>query len=97
MKRKSIRRTKDELALLGKLPDAELTGRIFGTVWQKRRALGIDQPELRFRKWTPAEDKLIGTAPDSDIARRLPSQIVGCRPALNHQPSTKTWHRFYFF
>src|SRR5438034_1699936 len=66
--------TKDELVLLGKLPDAELaelTGRTFGTVWQKRRALGIRQPALRFRKWTPAEDKLVGTAPDAEIAIRL--------------------------
>ena len=45
--------TKHELALLGTKPDAkvaELTGRTFGTVWQKRRALGIAQPALRFRK-----------------------------------------------
>src|SRR6266704_2879220 len=66
--------TKDELALLGPLPDAEvaeLTGRTFGTVWQKRRALGIDQPALRFRRWTPAEDKLVGTALDAEIARQL--------------------------
>src|SRR5256885_9205190 len=74
MKRKPKAWTKDELALLGKLPDAEvaqLTGRTFGTVWQKRRSLGIDQPGLKFRKWTPAEDKLVGTAPDVDIARQL--------------------------
>ena len=53
--------TKDELDLLGTLPDAQvaqLTGRTFGTVWQKRRALGIVQPALRFRKWTRAEDGL---------------------------------------
>src|SRR2546422_976993 len=74
MKRNPRPWTKDELALLGKLPDAEvadLTDRTFGTVWQKRRALGIDQPALRFRKWTPAEDKLIGTASDADIAHQL--------------------------
>src|SRR5438552_19137155 len=74
MKRNRRPWTKDELALLGKLSDAEvaeLTGRTFGTVWQKRRALGIDQPALRFRKWTPAEDKLVGTAPDADIAHQL--------------------------
>src|SRR5438876_5426894 len=66
--------TKAELALLGTKPDAEvakLTGRTFGTVWQKRRALGIAQPALRFRKWTLAEDKLVGTAPDAEIALRL--------------------------
>src|SRR6266481_1918553 len=74
MKRNRKPWTKEELALLGKLPDAEvaeLTGRTFGTVWQKRRALGIAQPALRFRKWTPAEDKLVGTGPDAEIALRL--------------------------
>src|SRR5436309_3831714 len=74
MKRKPKPWTKEELALLGRLPDAEvaeLIGRTFGTVWQKRRALDIEQPALRFRKWTPAEDKLVGTAPDAEIARQL--------------------------
>jgi hypothetical protein len=74
MKRNPRPWTKTELALLGAKPDAavaELTGRTFGTVWQKRRALGIRQPALRFRKWTPAEDKLVGTAPDAKIALRL--------------------------
>src|SRR5437016_5099435 len=74
MNRKPRPWTKDELALLGKLPDAEvadLTGRTFGTVWEKRRALGIEQTAPRFRKWTPGEDKLVGTAPDAEIARQL--------------------------
>src|SRR6266481_1840932 len=74
MKRKPKPWKKEELALLGALPDAEvaeLTRRTFGTVWQKRRALGIDQSALRSLKWTPAEDKLVGTAPDADIARQL--------------------------
>src|SRR5207247_5657322 len=74
MKRNPRPWTKGELALLGTKPDAgvaELTGRTFGTVWQKRRALGIAQPALRFRKWTVADDKLVGTAPDAEIALRL--------------------------
>src|SRR5438874_3477714 len=74
MKRNPRPWTKGELALLGTKPDeevAKLTGRTFGTVWQKRRALGITQPALQFRKWTPAEDKLVGTAPDAEIARQL--------------------------
>src|SRR6266567_9397521 len=74
MKRNPRPWTKGELALLGTKLDAQvakLTGRTFGTVWQKRRALGITQPTLRFRKWTPAEDKLVGTAPDAEIALRL--------------------------
>ncbi len=74
MKRKPRPWTKKEISLLGKVPDAEtaeLTGRTFGTVWQKRRALGIEQPALRFRKWTPAEDELVGRAPHAEIARQL--------------------------
>jgi hypothetical protein len=74
MERKPRLWTKDELALLGTRPDAEvaeLTSRTFGTVWQKRRALGIAQPALRFRKWTSPEDKLVGTASDVEVARRL--------------------------
>ncbi len=74
MKRNPRPWTKDELALLGTRSDAEvaeLTGRTFGTVWQKRRALDIDQSALRFRKWAPADDKLVGTAPDGDIAHQL--------------------------
>src|SRR5947207_13403520 len=74
MKRKPRPWTEQELALLGARPDgevAELTGRTFGTVWQKRRALGIAQPALQFRKWTPTEDKLVGTAPDAEIAYQL--------------------------
>src|SRR5260221_9708674 len=74
MKRNPRPWKKDELALLGTRPDAEvadLTGRTFGTVWQKRRALGIDQTALQFRKWTPAEDRLVGTALDADIAHQL--------------------------
>src|SRR5437762_12485795 len=74
MKRNPRPWTEQELALLGTHPDAEaaeLTGRTFGTVWQKRRALGIAQPALQFRKWTPAEDKLVGSAPDAEIAHQL--------------------------
>jgi hypothetical protein len=74
MKRNPIPWTPRELAMLGKRSDAEvakITGRTFGTVWQKRRALGIPQPALRFRKWTPTEDKLVGTDSDAQIARRL--------------------------
>ena len=57
MKRNPRPWTKRELLLLGTRPDAEvakLTGRTFGTLWQKRRAFGIRQPAFLFRKWTPA-------------------------------------------
>jgi len=94
-KRKPRPWTKDELFLLGRLPDAEvaeLIGRTFGTVWQKRRALGIDQPELRFRKWTPAEDKLVGTASDADIAHQLDrteSAVKSRRAILEHEQASR--------
>ncbi len=74
MKRKPIPWMPEELALLGKYSDAEvakMTGRHFGTVWQKRNDLGIPQPSLRFRRWTRAEDKQVGTDTDAEIARRL--------------------------
>src|SRR5437762_11317151 len=74
MKRNPRPWSEQELALLGTRPDAkvaELTGRTFGSVWQKRRALGIAQPALQFRKWTPAEDRLVGSAPDAEIAHQL--------------------------
>src|SRR2546428_2486572 len=95
MKRKRKPWTRNELALLGKLPDAEvaeLTGRTFGTVWQKRRALGIDQPALHFRKWTPTEDKLVGTAPDAEIANRLgrtESAVKSRRTILERQHASR--------
>jgi hypothetical protein len=74
MKRDPRPWTDQELALLGTRPEvdvADLTGRAFGTVWQKRRSLGIPQPPLRFRKWAPAEDKVVGTASDAEIACRF--------------------------
>jgi hypothetical protein len=74
MKRRPKPWTEQELALLGTRSDGEiaaLTDRTFGTVWQKRRALGIPQPPLQCRRWTPVEDKLVGTASDAAIAARL--------------------------
>ena len=50
---------------------AQTTGRTFGGVWAKRRERGIPQPSLKFRHWTPAEDELVGTAPDAEIGARL--------------------------
>ena len=82
MKRKPRPWTRRELVLLGVRPDAEaaeLTGRTFGTVWQKRRALGIAQPLLRFRKWTAREDELVGTAPDAEVAARIDRTESGVR------------------
>jgi hypothetical protein len=70
------------LALLGTMSDADVaarTGRTFGTVWQKRRALGIGQPNLRFRKWTREEDKLIQTADPDVVARKLGRTVMAVK------------------
>src|SRR5437588_6820127 len=73
MKRNPKPWTKDELALLGKLPDAEIA-ELTAHLWHglAEAAPGsIDQPALKFRKWRPAEDKLLGTAPDSYISDQV--------------------------
>src|SRR5438552_8790222 len=95
MKRKPKPWKKEELALLGALPGAEvaeLTRRTFGTVWQKRRAMGIDQPTLQFRQWTAAEDKLVGTASDAHIDSQLgrtASAVKSRRAILNRQQASR--------
>jgi hypothetical protein len=87
--------TEQELALLGTRPDAEvahLTGRTFGTVWEKRRSLGIAQITAQPPKWTPEEDKLVGTAPDSKIARQLgrtESAVKSRRAILEREQSRR--------
>src|SRR5207247_1411943 len=71
---------------------ADLTDRTFGSVWQKRRALGIAQSALKFRKWTRAEDKLVGTAPDADIARqidRTESAVKSRRAILDREQASR--------
>jgi hypothetical protein len=52
------------------------------TVHKRRTALGIPshrahQPVTQPRTWTPAEDQLLGTMPDRELAARL-----GCTPAM---------------
>ena len=85
--------TDEELALLGTMSDAEVaerTRRHFGTVWEKRRALGIAQPNLRFRRWTPDEDNLVGTAPLEVVAKKLGRTVMAVksrRAILERQPA----------
>ncbi len=58
------------LAALGKKPDAQIAAELglkASTVAAKRQKLGIH----RSRKWTAAEEALLGTAPDAVIAQRL--------------------------
>jgi hypothetical protein len=60
-------------ALLGKLPDSEISlrlGRTMTAVRAQRKKLGLRDPSKR-KPWTAAEVKLLGTAFDVVIARRL--------------------------
>jgi hypothetical protein len=76
--------TPEEAALLGTRPDKEVAARIgrsVGAVHDHRRKLGIRSFYKRKARskpavWTPAQDALLGTMPDPDLARKL-----GC-PAM---------------
>jgi hypothetical protein len=62
-----------ELALLGKLPDAEVarqTGRTRDAVRQKRQELRLPNPDGGRPGWTEEELSLLGTLPDAEVARR---------------------------
>jgi hypothetical protein len=62
----------EHLALLGKLPDAEVaarTGRSENGVRVKRCKLGISNPSGP--GWTAEELALLGTAPDAEVAARV--------------------------
>ncbi len=62
----------EELALLGKLPDAEVarqTGRSKEGVRQKREELGIANPEGGKPGWAEGELALLGKLPDAEVAR----------------------------
>jgi hypothetical protein len=70
--------------LLGTASDAEVAERLgchADTVWQRRKDLRIPswrphKPMTPARKWTPADDKLLGTMPDTDLAARLRCTVV---------------------
>jgi hypothetical protein len=64
--------TAQEFALLGTLPDAEVTrrtGRTPNAVRQMRERLGLPNPAGN--RWTAAGIALLGTLPDREVARRL--------------------------
>jgi hypothetical protein len=50
---------------------AMLFGRTENAVRLRRIRLGIVTKKLKRRQWSPTEDQLLGTAPDSEIAQRL--------------------------
>src|ERR1039457_5239180 len=65
--------TKQEVALLGKLTDADVvkrTGRNCHSVFRKRRSLGISCRRVK-TPLTAAEVKLLGKLPDQEVARRI--------------------------
>ena len=73
---KKYRFTKRQLALLGKLPDAEVARRmnvsLDAVIW-RRRSMGIDNVKLsrRKRQWGKQELRQIGRMPDATLARQL--------------------------
>src|SRR5258707_107644 len=83
MKRKPVPWTAKELVLLGLYSDGEVakrSGRQWGTVWQKRRDLGIAQTHLQFRKWTRREDRLVEGAENlGAVAKRLGRTVMAVK------------------
>jgi hypothetical protein len=71
--------TKEEHALLGTMPDkdvAERIGRPLGAVQARRYAFGVPNvkkrnPMSKPPRWTPKQDRLLGTMPDTVVARKL--------------------------
>jgi hypothetical protein len=71
--------TAEEDAQLGTMPDrklAKLLGRHKETIRERRSKLGIASfrkhgPSTPSREWTPAEDALLGTMTDPELAARL--------------------------
>ena len=49
-----------------------------GSVAARRSQSGLRDPARR-RPWTPEEDRLLGTAGDADIARRLNRTLSGVK------------------
>jgi hypothetical protein len=71
--------TKEEHALLGTMPDkdvAERTGRTLGAVQARRYVSGVPNvikrnPMSKPPRWTPKRDRLLGTMPETALAREL--------------------------
>jgi hypothetical protein len=95
--------TPQELALLGKMPDAELAkrlGRTVGAVALRRSRLNIanyGHPAGKFKRWTPGEVALLGTVPDRLLARKLKRTriAVNCkREQLGIPAQIEGYHRW---
>lgn len=91
--------TKPQLAMLRRLPDAVIaqrTGHSLKSVGGKRQELGLlvrPHPPA----WTPAEDRLLGTKPDTQIAAQLGrsrAQVRLRRIAMGRAPVVKAATRF---
>ena len=69
-----VAQIKNEFAKTLKSETAGAQSLLYGVAQKLIRATTLNalgQPTNRFREWTPAEDKFVGTAPDVDIARQL--------------------------
>jgi hypothetical protein len=81
--------TKEELALLGTMPDRDLAARLersYQSVRRKRKALGIAPPEKR--PWTPEEDAIIRDGTAREVAERLGRSVTSVqsrREVLNRE------------
>src|SRR5512145_2912732 len=95
--------TKEELRLLGRLPDREFSrrfGRTLQAIKGKRSLREIPRfrsEDEEYRPWSAAEDKLLGNLTDIELARRLDRSVVSVRkrrvrkgiPHYRYRPWTK--------
>ena len=68
-----------EFHLLGKMRDwelAKLSGRTIQSIRGERAVNGIPSLTHQLRIWRPDENKLLGTMPDSEVARRLETNYL---------------------
>ena len=82
----------EEVVWLGKLPDAEVakrTGRSLEAVALRRLKEKKSPGETPNRRWSQAEEKLLGTAPDEVIAEKLniPTLMVSGRRRFLQRPA----------
>jgi hypothetical protein len=69
---------------------ARRTGRSLSAVMNRRYALGIPTANPEFRRWTSAEEKVLGTKPDREVAsllKRSVKSIIYRRLKLGIHPS----------
>jgi hypothetical protein len=80
--RRYDRWTAEEIDVLGRLPDAELSeilGRSVYSIQCQRKKWAIPGAERAIRRWTKAEDRQLGSATDEEIARRLKRSTLAVR------------------